>query len=190
LIICIVDRLRLIDLSGSEGQYLQLKHVEKIKIKELNPLSSNSKYDNDDNRIGILSNGDLIIVSMDDELKECKIYLYPFENRPSTNSTLWEYSQIYDIEFPESLKSVNIEHRVYQTKLFLILGCRSMIQWNLSSSTMSFDMQYFFDYEDSPCNVVINKNKTLLALLADDKYVDIFSMETGTRISRYEGYEG
>ena len=140
--------------------------------------------------MGFLPNGDLILISLDNKLKDYKIYLYHFKNKPTANSTLWEYSQIYDIEFPESLKSVNIEHRVYQTKLFLILGCRSMIQWNLSSSTMSFDMQYFFDYEDSPCNVVINKNKTLLALLADDKYVDIFSMETGTRISRYEGYEG
>ena len=75
---------------------------------------------------------------------------------------------------------------VCQTKLFLIFGGRSMTQWNLS--TMTFDMQYFFDYKDFPNNIVTNKNQTLLALNAGNaghEYVDIFSTETGIRISRY-----
>ena len=67
---------------------------------------------------------------------------------------------------------------------FLDFGRRSLIQWNLS--TMTFDMQYFFDYKDFPNNIVINNNQTLLALKDGDKCVNIFSMETGIRISRYE----
>ena len=55
-----------------------------------------------------------------------------------------------------------------------------MTQWNLL--TMTFDMQYFID--DYPGNIVINKNQKLLALDSKDK-VDVFSMETGTRISIY-----
>ena len=70
--------------------------------------------------MGFLPNGDLIVVSLDNELEDYKFYLYPFENKPTTNSksTLWEYSQIYDIEIPESIKS--IECFVHQTKLFLL----------------------------------------------------------------------
>ena len=64
-----------------------------------------------------------------------------------------------------------------------------MFQWNLS--TMTFDMQYFFDYDiDNPTEIVINKNQTLLALnifnISDEYYVFyVFSMETGTLISKY-----
>src|SRR5436853_594018 len=74
-----------------------------------------------DKPMGFLPNGDLIVVSLDNELKDYKIYLYPFENKPITNSTLWEYSQIYDIEIPESLKGERepIKCFIYQEKLFL-----------------------------------------------------------------------
>ena len=178
--------LGIVDLND-KGQFLQLEYAERLFIRE--------------NSVGfrpVDSDDHLIVVSLNNEglKKDYNIYMYSFSDKPpttnqTTNQTRWKHSQIYDIEIPKSLNEDIFDYCfVYQTKLFLILGCRSMIQWNLSSSTMSFDMQYFFDYEDSPCNVVINKNKTLLALLADDKYVDIFSMETGTRISRYEGYEG
>jgi len=134
--------------------------------------------------MGFLPNGDLIIVSVDKKLKEYKIYLYPFKNKPTANSTLWE-SQIYDIEIPENLKSEVINCWVDQTKLFLVLGSRSMIQWNLL--TMSFDMQYFFGCESYIDYIVTNKNQTILALKFGYKGIGIFSMETGIRISRYEG---
>src|ERR1051325_11655716 len=130
--------LRLIDLSGDEGRILQLEHEEKIKFKR---GSCNS--------FGFLPNGDLIIVSFNDELKEYKIYSYSFKNKPATNTTLWKCSQIYDIEFPESLKDEDIKCFVYQTKLFLFYGRRLMTQWNLL--TMTFDMQYFIDV-DIPTN--------------------------------------
>jgi hypothetical protein len=52
---------------------------------------------------------------------------------------------------------------------------------------MTYDMQYFFDYDKLyyPFDIVINKNQTLLALNFGFYTIDIFSMETGTHISRY-----
>ena len=138
--------------------------------------------------MGFLPNGDLIVVSLDNELKDYKIYLYPFKNKPTTNTTLWEYSQIYDIEIPESLKDLKIEFGfnpkcfVHQTKLFFLFYQKLMVQWNLL--TMTLDMHYFFDRECHSKNIVINKNQTLLALTFKDK-TDVFSMETGTLVSSY-----
>ena len=55
--------------------------------------------------MGFLPNGDLIIVSSSKyHLKDCKIYHYSVENKPTTNTTFWKCSQIYDIELTESLK--------------------------------------------------------------------------------------
>src|SRR5204863_9589913 len=88
LIIRIVD-LHLIDLS--EGRFLQLEHAEKIKV-------------NYGTTFGFLPNDDLIIVPLNNELKEYKIYSYSFKNKPATKTTLWKCSQIHDIEIPESLK--------------------------------------------------------------------------------------
>ena len=118
--------------------------------------------------------------------------MYPFENKPTGNSTLWKYSQIYDIEVPESLEDEEFKCFIYQTKLFLC-GRQSIIQLNLS--TMDFDMQYFFDYElytDSfglADMIVTNKNQTLLAFSINGD-ISVFSMETGTLISRCEGRDG
>ena len=155
-------------------------HAEKIKTKMF--------FDDYNLPFGFLPNGDLIMVSLDKESKDYKIYLYPFKNKPTANSTLWEYSQIYDIEIPESLKDEEVHCFVHQTKLFLVFGHQSMFQWNLS--TMAFDMQYFFDYKPTDFldnfknfQIVINKNETLLALNVN-KIMYVFSMETGTLISR------
>jgi len=138
--------------------------------------------------MGFLPNGDLIVVSLDMELKDYKIYLYPFKNKPTTNSTLWEYSQIYDIEIPESFESLGslaeIGCSIYQTKLFLWFYGRLLVQWNLL--TMTLDMHYFLDHKLYDIDIVINKNETLFALKLYDKF-DIFSMETGTLISSYKG---
>ena len=122
-------------------------------------------------------NGDLIVVSLDNKLKDYKIYLYPFKNK----STLWEYSQIYDIEIPESLSEFAIQFIIYEKKLF-ILNQFILTQWDLSK--MAFEMQYnLVDQQHSI--IVINKNQTLLALHDyQDKKTDIYSMETGVHISR------
>ena len=162
LIICIIVQPRLIDFN--ECRFLQLEHAEKIKIKN--------------NAFGFLPNGDLIIVSLNDKLKD---KMYSFKNKPATNTTLWKCSQIYDIEIPaERLKDGKITYFICQTKLFLIYGNRLMTQWNLL--TMTFDMQYFID--DYPYNIVTNKKQTLLALGSYNK-MDVFSMENGTLISSY-----
>ena len=131
-----------------------------------------------------LPNGDLIIVSLDDESKDYKIYLYPFINKPAANSAFWKYSQTYDIEIPESLRDEQVYCTIYQTKLFLVFGRRS-IQWDLL--TMTYDVQYFFNYHNyQPYTIVTNKNQTLLALVVEN-HIDLYSMETGMRILRYEG---
>ena len=168
----------LVDLS--EGRFLQLEHAEKIKITYRNF-----------NSMGFLPNGDLILVSLDYE--DCKIYRYSVENKPTTNTTFWKCSQIYDIELTENLYYGDLCWFVCQTKLFFInTRKRLMFQWNLS--TMTFDMQYFFDdYIGDPTEIVINKNQTLLTLntFYHDEYDKkiykfyVFSMETGTLISKY-----
>src|SRR5947199_287063 len=93
----------LVDLS--EDRFLQLEHAEKIIITEFNF-----------NSMGFLPNGNLIIVSSKyyNKLKDCKIYYYSVENKPTTNTTFWKCSQIYDIELTESLKDNYFF--VYQTK--------------------------------------------------------------------------
>src|ERR1051325_2215677 len=173
-IIIYIAELRLIDLSGDKGQFLQLKYAERISISH--------------HSMGFLPNGDLILVSLNNMSKDYKIYSYSFINKP-TNTTPWEYSQIYDIEFDEefaeSLKNDSIDCFVYQTKLFLFSNERQlMTQWNLLE--MAFDTQYFLDYTNqlSPFNIVINNSQTLLALNFGSK-INIFSMETGIHISRY-----
>ena len=125
--------------------------------------------------MGFLPNGDLVLTSLDD-----KIYLYSFKNKPTTEASLWEYSQVYDIE-NESLHKRSIQFYVYQTKLF-IFDRLQLIQWDLSK--MTFEKQYDLVNESYISNLVINKNQTLLALDIDGK-IDIFSMETETWISKY-----
>ena len=194
IIICIVDiSPNVIDLNGSKGRPLQLKHEEEIKVhREVGYVPPGSRP-NGDIRIGFRPNGDLILVLLDSKLKYYRIYLYSFKNRPTANSTLWERSQVYDIEIPESLNAEKILCFIRQTKLFLVVGYRSMIQWNLS--TMTFEMQYFFDYKDGGIidfKIVTNKSQTLLALEyteitiynSEKHKTDIYSMETGMRISR------
>ena len=146
--------------------------------------------------MGFLPNGDLIIVSSlvkNYKLKDCKIYYYSYYSVENKRKC----SQIYDIELTESLKHHSSRFQtdcffVYQTKLFFInTREKLMFQWNLS--TMTFDMQYFFDYDIGYLDgVVINKNQTLLALKTyiiknyNKKYkFYVFSMETGTLISKY-----
>src|SRR5437763_8881434 len=100
---------RLIDSSG-EGRVLQLKNVW-------------------GSLMGFLPDGDLIIVSLNYYSKN--IYKYSFIDKP-TNATLWEYSQIYDIEIPKSLNKYYIGRFIYQTKLFLF-NKGAMAQWDLST---------------------------------------------------------
>ena len=165
-----------IDLSDGKGRFLQLKHTEKIFINILYTQHP----------MGFLPNDDIIIVSLNNELKEYKIYSYSFKSKPATNTTPWKCSQIYDIEIPESSISFLNYYKVYQTKLFFFYGYRFMTQMDLL--TMSFDTQYFFDeeYRCFPIKMVLNKDQTLLTFNFNS-YLIIFSMKTGTRISSY-GY--
>ena len=160
----IVD-LRLLDLSGDKGRFLQLKHA----------------FFSYEDPMGFLPNGDLILVSLDDY----KIYLYSFINKP-TNATLWEYSQIYDIKFHKSLKTHKTKCFVHQEKLFFS-NEGHLTQWDLS--TMRLEMRYNLVIKDI-YNIIINKNQTLLALLItyennETFRIDIYSMTTGTHISSY-----
>ena len=118
-------------------------------------------------------------------MKDYKIYLYSFENKPTdAGATLWEYSRIYNIEFHESLNEHNFIGCFINQKLFLF-NEGHLAQWDLS--TMTFEKQYNL-VDDvnlySNNSIVINTNQTLLALNVNNK-TDIYSMETGTWISRY-----
>ena len=158
--------LCLIDLSGGKGRLLRLEHEEEIEFT----------YDS----VGFLPDGDLILVSLNDEFKDYKIYKYSVNDKP-TNKRPWKCSQIYDIEITESLDDGGddgIRCFIYQTKLFCS-NRQLMFQWDLSE--MTFDTQYYF--EGYPSNIVINKNQTLLTLSINDK-IEVFSMETGTHISK------
>ena len=170
MIICIVPGF--IDLSDGKGRILQLRHTEKFSLNlSLHPM-------------GFLPNVDLMdlmIVSINRKLKDNKIYLYSFTNKPATNATFWECSQIYDIEIPESSKSNFDHYSVYQTKLFLFYERRFMTQIDLL--TVTFDTQYFFD-EECYNYPVLNKDQTLLTLNFNWHLI-IFSMKTGIRISNY-----
>ncbi|CAB4444874.1 unnamed protein product [Rhizophagus irregularis] len=134
------------------------------------------------NSVGLLPNGDIILVSLNDESKDYKIYKY---NNQLTN-------QMYDIIIPESTEErINVNCFVYQTKLFLFDEHR-MTQWDLNGNDITFDKQYILDdniHDPSKFDmvIVINKNQTLLALNISPDIIDIFSIETGMQISRYEG---
>jgi hypothetical protein len=177
LIIRIVDEIKLIDLSGDEGRFLQLNLLKSEKL--------DYKYS-----MGFLPNGDLIIVavgSRSSELKDYKIFEYSFINKP-TNATSWEYSQTHDIHV-ENLDIYANNCFIYKTKLFLISE-DLMVQWDLLR--MAFEMRYNLVYRhlNFANGIVINKSQTLLALnqcdvFSCDKHIDIYSMETGMWISRY-----
>jgi hypothetical protein len=177
LIIRIVGEIKLIDLSGGEGRFLQLKL---LKSRNLEYLYS----------MGFLPNGDLIIVAVGkdrhNKLKDYKIFKYSFINKP-TNATPWEYSQTHDIH----VENLNIHDNtciIYKTKLFLVSE-DLMVQWDLLK--MAFEMQYNllyhnYSYEYYCDHIVTNKNQTLLALYTYlYKKIDVYSMETGMWISRY-----
>ncbi|CAB5375146.1 unnamed protein product [Rhizophagus irregularis] len=169
----------LIDLNGDKGRSLQLKHVEGLHVKR--------------HSIGFLPNGDIILVSLNDKLKDYKIYKY---SKPKTNTISWENYKIYDIEILEGLIKHNTNCFIYQTKLFLFNG-RRMYQWNLDnldkSNRITFEKQYFLsDYTSDNSirsfSIVINKRQTLLALKIKKYHdkINIFSMETGMWISRLD----
>jgi hypothetical protein len=97
--------------------------------------------------------------------------------------TIVSRQKVYDIEIPDCLKEHEIVCFIYQTKLFLYSGSKSMTQMDLL--TMTFDTRYLLynDIKNYPFKIVINKNQTLLALNICGA-IDIFSMETGAWISR------
>jgi hypothetical protein len=162
------DYIARINLSGGED-LVKLKCERNLFIKR--------------NSVGLLPNGDIILVSLNDESKDYKIYKY--NNQLTTNTS----PQIYDIKIDGSLEErININCFIYQTKLFLF-NEHQMAQWNLNENEITFDKQYFLDDMHDPSKVdifiVINKNQTLLAINISPDIIDIFSMKTGMRISRY-----
>ncbi|GES79935.1 hypothetical protein GLOIN_2v1882411 [Rhizophagus clarus] len=134
---------------------------------------------NSEDAIGFLPNGDLIKVSV----SERKIYKYSFADKPK-NTDPWEYSQINDIEIPESLNNkIRFDCSIYRTKLFLIVDLRKMLQFDLL--TMNLEKQYHeFTYQQKK-PIIMNKNQTLLATVSNDSTY-IYSMENGMLIYNCE----
>jgi hypothetical protein len=126
--------------------------------------------------IGFLPNGDLIHVSVRDH----KIYKYCFTDKPK-NTVPWEYSQIIDIEIPESLNNqIKFECSIYRTKLFLIVSnIDRMLQFDLL--TINLEKKYTGSIPYPYLEMTMNKSQTLLAIGSlYDTY--IFSMENGMLI--------
>ncbi|EXX77881.1 uncharacterized protein OCT59_009281 [Rhizophagus irregularis] len=124
--------------------------------------------------IGFLPNGDLIQVSLGDR----KIYKYCFTEKPK-NTVPWEYSQIIDIEIPESLNGQVEICSIYRTKLFLIVGdtdCK-MLQFDLL--TMNLERKYT-EFTFRPWQITMNKNQKAHI------YIYIYSMENGMLIYKNE----
>ncbi|CAB4412628.1 unnamed protein product [Rhizophagus irregularis] len=126
-------------------------------------------------KVGFLPNGDLIQVS----LRDRKIYKYGFTDKPK-NTVPWEYSQIIDIEIPESLNG-QVELAIYRTKLFLnIVNNSKMFQFDLL--TMNLERKYHEFTLYSEDQITVNKNQTLLAIGSGNDTISIYSMENGMLI--------
>jgi hypothetical protein len=127
--------------------------------------------------MGFLPDGDLILAS---RLMDHRIFLY-------SRANLLSPQLLYKIKFQSSNKyEVDyVDYYILQTKLFIFNdGC--LTQWDLSK-TPKKEMHYNLT-SNSIIDIVINKNKTLLAsyVILDDEFkIDIYSMETGKHISRY-----
>ncbi|CAG8609704.1 4044_t:CDS:2 [Rhizophagus irregularis] len=149
-----------------------------LKLKQPVDCEKNIYQFFSNDAIGFLPN-DLIQVSV----RNRKIYKYCLKDRP-INTVLWEYSQINDIEIPESLygQVKNLRCTICRTKLFLIVkGCKTTIlQFDLLK--MNLERQYIANANSLSSMVVMNTNQTLLAY-----YCFIFSMKNGMLIS-YENY--
>ncbi|CAB4392522.1 unnamed protein product [Rhizophagus irregularis] len=128
--------------------------------------------------MGFLPNGDLIQVS----LRDRKIYKYCFTDKPK-DTVPWEYSQIIDIEIPESLNG-QVESAIYRTKLFLnIVNNSKMFQFDLLTMNMNLERKYheFTLYLED--QITVNKNQTLLlAIGSGEDTINIYSMENGMLI--------
>ncbi|EXX54193.1 hypothetical protein RirG_236870 [Rhizophagus irregularis DAOM 197198w] len=109
-----------------------------LKLKQPVDCEKNIYQFFSNDAIGFLPN-DLIQVSV----RNRKIYKYCLKDRP-INTVLWEYSQINDIEIPESLygQVKNLRCTICRTKLFLIVkGCKTTIlQFDLLK--MNLERQY------------------------------------------------
>ncbi|GBC08630.1 hypothetical protein RclHR1_08270007 [Rhizophagus clarus] len=146
----------LIDLNN--GRTVELKH----------PVSYEDIYGHiGRDAIGFLPNGDLIQVS----LKDRKIYKYYLTDKPK-NTVPWKYSQINDIEIPESLydQITRLDCSICRTKLFLIVGInfdRKKLIYQFDLLTMNLEKQYTLDITDVLAEntvIIMNKNQTLLAI--------------------------
>ncbi|PKY38559.1 hypothetical protein RhiirA4_451568 [Rhizophagus irregularis] len=170
LLLCTSYAFWLIDLNSdrtNSERFIELKRPVSSCHDEARRLGRDS--------IGFLPNGDLIQVSLSDR----KIYKYCFKDK---NIVPWKYSQINDIEIPESLYGqVKLHCPIYRTKLFLLVETRKKLILQFDLLTMNLERQFTSDidfYWD--ISVIMNKNQTLLAIAGH-----ILSMENG--ISIYKG---
>ena len=179
-----------LDLGLVDLRHPYRKHDRFLKLK----CSADNYYS-----MGFLPNDDLnILVS---SYNNFKIYSYSFkELNDNNNTTLWKYSQIYNIEDHHGIldkqiklyeqKKSHIKSFICQKNLFLInKGLMTQWKWKLKRKTIEMQTQYNL-VDVNRFSIVINKDKTLLALALsvknqEKKIIDIYSMKNGIRISRY-----
>ena len=155
--------------------------------------------------MGFLPNDDLNILVSSSYYNNFKIYSYSFKEL-NNNTTLWKYSQIYNIEEDHhgildkqiklyEQKKSHIKSFICQKNLFLInKGLMTQWKWKLEEKGKTIKMQTQYNLVDvnssSIKSIVINKDQTLLALALsvknqEKKIIDIYSLKNGIRISRY-----
>ncbi|RGB39287.1 hypothetical protein C1646_740190 [Rhizophagus diaphanus] len=156
------DRIARIDLEDLKDlQDLEdLKKKGKVRLIELKNAKNFRR-----NSMRVFSDGSVILVSLDNELKVYKIYKCFIKQKD-------DLTPIYEIEIPECLKEYSVNCFVYQTKLLLYCEYQ-MTLWNLKKDEITIEKRFFFDHDtpkigtpkvDTSINVVINKEQTLLAL--------------------------
>ncbi|CAB4471492.1 unnamed protein product [Rhizophagus irregularis] len=189
---CLIDLS--IDLNNDKDDNEERIFLKRDKhLFRLGNLEHENRFSIKKNSIGFLSNvssgpDHLVVVSLNEEAKNHKIYLYSFEDKPETANDIWKCSQQYDIE---NVNEDDFVHCfVYQTKLFLFNGFQLMTQCDLlkmmtctkctcESQYFLFDdnlRNYYADKNKRSVNIVINQSQTLIALNICGK-VNIFSMK-------------
>ncbi|PKY26630.1 hypothetical protein RhiirB3_528722 [Rhizophagus irregularis] len=177
---CLIDLS--IDLNNDKDDNEERIFLKRDKhLFRLGNLEHENRFSIKKNSIGFLSNvssgpDHLVVVSLNEEAKNHKIYLYSFEDKPETANDIWKCSQQYDIE---NVNEDDFVHCfVYQTKLFLFNGFQLMTQCDLlkmmtctkctcESQYFLFDdnlRNYYADKNKRSVNIVINQSQTLIAL--------------------------
>ncbi|GBB88159.1 hypothetical protein RclHR1_01470007 [Rhizophagus clarus] len=155
---------------------------DKRPLKLEYPINPENEWGFLNDVCGLLPNGDLIRVSLSDR----KIYKYCSRDK-SKNMDSWKYSQINDMEIPESLydQITHLSCTICRTKLFLFVETRKVLILQFDLFTMDLERQYTTDIGFAWSGLVImNKDQTLFAIRTQG-YICIFSMENGMLISKH-----